>query len=46
MESIYERLPRTINVASYYIEEQSRVGRADAPAYLYDGGRLTYEALR
>ena len=46
MESIYERLPRTFNVASYYIEEQSRVGKADAPAYLYDGGSLTYRQLR
>ena len=46
MESIYERLPRTFNVASYYIEEQSRAGKADAPAFLYDGGRLTYQELR
>ena len=46
MESIYERLPRTFNVASYYIGEQSRVGKADAPAYLYDGGSLTYRQLQ
>src|SRR5947209_6636739 len=46
MESIYERLPRTFNVASYYIEEQSRIGKAEAPAYLYDGGGLTYQELR
>ena len=46
MESIYARLPHTFNVASYYLEEQSRVGKADAPAYLYDGGSLTYRQLR
>lgn len=43
---IYERLPHTLNVAAYYIEEQSRVGRPDAPAYLHGGGSLTYGQLR
>ncbi len=46
MESMYERLPRTFNVASYYIKERFRVGEAAAPAYLYDGGSLTYGQLR
>jgi len=45
MESIYAQLPRTLNIAAYFIEENLRNGRGDAPVYLYQNNVLTYRQV-
>lgn len=42
MESIYEALPRTFNVAQHYIEENLAAGRAARVAFHHAGGASTY----
>jgi benzoate-CoA ligase family protein len=46
MRSIYEELPRTFNVAAYFLEENLKRGRAEASAYVYKHGNLSYGQVR